>query len=403
MTVPSESERPRAVVFRGTSQYDCGTQIAEDAAAAFRAIGLTVDVIDLCKPDLGTRLAEVFSGQRPLFAYSIVGWGGELKFRDTSLFDALDVTFVPHIVDPPCDYHTRLVASQNQLLLLHDADYGSYIEHSCAIGGARGELPFGTATTGPLAPIDGPRDIGLLAPLSYPHNMDELHARRLDLTEPMRRVLDRAVEECLTDGGRPVHEAVFHAWADTVGDTASSDDQRVQGVHMFAYLLVHAQRRIRLAADLLARDAVIVGRGWEHAPTGGTRRADVRGPVSYTEALALMQRSRVVLNTMPPVTNAPHDRLLYGMVAGAAIVSTRNTWVDAAFPKDELVTIPAGATTLGDTVDALLADPAARHIRAEAARARVLHEHSWEARAREIVDGVIQFRESAGLSAPAAA
>lgn len=395
-------------LFKGGSQYGAVRAHVDDLAAGFAALGVGTEIVDLAAEAETAVRALLARAEREQLAllHGMVGWGAGVRVSGQPLTELLRVPFIHHMQDPPYYTHERLTeGAATHLVAVHDPTYESYLQR---IAGLRG--PRQVLTCGGAAPEEAPqpfseRTTDILIAMSVTPRA-QLDAERRGMPPLVRDLVGAVVEELLNDAATPVHDVVFRLLAgDGIEEwyrkpRACKDHIRFsRDVMMLAYQHLHAERRLRLAPQLLQLPAVIYGNGWEGVAAGATVRADVRGPADFRRVQAESGRARMVLNVMPPVCEAPHDRTFYAMLAGAVYVTDPNPWFDRACEAGRhILTFARDTHTLVAELESALADRARLEAIAAEGQALAVARHSWTCRAQELLDFAVQ----AGRMSPAA-
>jgi hypothetical protein len=293
--------------------------------------------------------------------------------------------------DPPHMMHERLFLNPSQLLAVHDTRYHSYLDGFPGLGRYRIDCTCGGAEPEFLAER---RDIEVLISMSV-GSLASLSADATALPTATRRLVDELAARGLADRETSIHDHAFALWRERrwpdPGDpaTPARPQQLFIGATNLAYLKVHAVRRLQLAPALLKLPAVIMGNGWEGCSTPGAR-ATIRGAADFREVQSLSTRARIVLNVMPPVVDAPHDRTFYAMLAGAAYATDTNPFFRREFVDGESILVfDPDPRTLADQVMAWVEQPDLVARVAAAGQRRVREAHTWRHRAQELIAATV--------------
>lgn len=386
--------RPLVGLFKGQSQYGAVRAHVDDLAAAFAAEGVEPFVIDLDGPR-AEQLMSLYTRSREVgiaFVHGMVGWGADARAEGHSFFDLLGCPYIHHMQDPPYFFHERLLERPRvHKIAVHDSAYESYLARIPGLTPDRQLLTCGgTAPAGPLLP-HAKRSIDVLISMSLTP-ASELEAMLAELPQLQRELVMAIVDETLDQPDVAVHDAGFRLLGPLGVEEWFAHPEANPGHLIFArnvfaaaYTQVHARRRLRLAPQLLQLPAVIHGHGWESVAVRGAR-ASLRGATDFRTIQAMSARSRLVLNVMPPVNDAPHDRTFYAMLAGAAYLTDPNAFFRREYwEHDEILFFDLGTTSLVEQVDALLGDPARLAEVAEAGTRTTAERHTWRHRARELL------------------
>lgn len=385
---------PRALFLMGTSRYNAVTSHVEDLAAAFGELGWETELLRIIEgtaAEVRARLRDAIVARRADLVHGMVGWGADLVAELSGELERLGTPYVFHMQDPPHEMHDRLFFYPPQVLAVHDPRYHSYLDRFPGSSSRRIDCTCGGAE--PAASAEH-RDIDVLVSMSV-GSITELSKDAAALPPDIRRLVDELVARGLANRETSMHDHALALWRERrlpdPGDPATSEPSRrlFIGAASVAYNRVHAVRRLQLAPALLKLPAVILGNGWEALARGGTR-AVFRGAADFRAVQALSTRARIVLNVMPPVVDAPHDRTFYSMLAGAAYATDTNPFFRREFAADEsILFFDPDPRTLTDQVMAWLGDADLLERVARAGRQRVRDAHTWRHRAQELIAATV--------------
>lgn len=384
------------VLLKGQSQYDTMRDLSTDIGDAFHARGLHVAEVDGLAPDCGSRIAELAKGGRVAFFYGMNGWGLGTALDLKRWCDSTGIPFVAHVFDHPLTYLRRLLdAPANTVWLVHDETYAGFIEKDLMLPGRCFAVPVGGPVGGPIAPSnsEGPaalpvreRPIAILFPGSG-YSSTTREPPWTSAAPAERKVMDACFDLALHDTMRPLHE-VMRSVLRLYG-VDPMEWRADWAAHAFTLLdnQLRVERRVAVVKALLRLPVQVYGHGWDHLESrpGGAR---FHAPASFRDIQARMAESRIVLNVLPCVVAAPHDRIFYSTMAGAVCATDRNRWIDRHYADTELCLYDLPPDGLADRLVALLADGDRLEALAQAGRARTASAHTWLSRVDAILSAV---------------
>jgi len=389
----------RFLLLKGQSQYGSLRLHIDQLASALSALGEHVRIVDLLHP-FGTAAfvrEAVVEGADCVFAFS-----GVFGHDYGAVFKKLGITYASLYVDNPVHHLPRLATPQCAYVAFFlDRTHQAFMQ---AMDGAKafahlGFLPPGANTLDTAVDISrqayGERDIAILFSGTY---RGEPARTWLDMPAAVSNLLTAVADRMAADGSLWIGAALRNALeAGGIGLTP-------EFLHSVAPVLGHVQ----LFAEAYHRNAFIdvvgaagvaiqtVGNGWgpvcERYPS-----FTYLGEGSFEETLALLRRTRVVINVNNGFVSGGHERVFAAMAAGAAVFSETSLFYDEVFVDGEdLVTFktpaqPHVARRLQNLADDL--DLGARI--AASGHAKTLDHHMWTNRARHIVEVVRGVRTGA--------
>lgn len=98
-----------------------------------------------------------------------------------------------------------------------------------------------------------------------------------------------------------------------------------------------------------------------------------------------MRRAKFVLNSSVRFKNGFHERLFYGLMCGACVVSSESRLMREHFAEDELLTYTTPEEVLGKMHGCIPNEIALK------GQKRVLKEHTWDHRAKRFLEFIHDF------------
>lgn len=109
--------------------------------------------------------------------------------------------------------------------------------------------------------------------------------------------------------------------------------------------------------------------------------------VNFQSAIKIMQNAKIVLNSSPMFKTGAHERIFYGLGLGAAVLTNETPWNQEHFSKEELLTYPSGdPKQIYSKIDDLLKHPEKLKEMARKGQQKVLKEHTWDVRAKQLLN-----------------
>jgi len=382
----------RFLLLKGQSQYGSLRLHIDQLAAALRALGEDVRVVDLMHP-LGTAAfvrAIVVDGADCVFAFSGVfgqEYGGvynKLGITYASLYVDNPVHHLPRL-QPPESAYAAFFLDRTHQALMQALDEGGAFAHL-------GFLPPGANTL--AAPVDvsreayGERDIPILFSGTY---RGEPPRTWLDMPTAVCNLLSAVAERMTADGSLWIGAALR--------DALEAADIRL--TLEFLRSVAPALGPVQLFAEAYHRNAFLdvigaagvaiqtVGNGWaplcERYPS-----FSYLGEGSFEETLELLRRTRVVINVNNGFVSGGHERVFAAMAAGAAVFSETSLLYDEVFVDGEdIVTFKTPARPeVAARLEHLAGDLDFGARVAANGYAKTRAHHMWTNRATEIVEVV---------------
>jgi glycosyltransferase involved in cell wall biosynthesis len=113
----------------------------------------------------------------------------------------------------------------------------------------------------------------------------------------------------------------------------------------------------------------------------------VHPAVPFLEALEIMKRSKILLNSSIKNKQGAHERIFSGSAAGAVVVTNDNIYMRQHFEDEKEIILyrRAGLDTLNDRIHLLLDNEQRRLEISRQARAKVMNHHTWDHRVAQLL------------------
>ena len=388
-----------AILIKGHSQYGVLRLFIDELAAAFGRAGVRPVVIDAQQPGALTAALDdrALHGARLVFTFNILG---EALHEGRPIGEAFDAPHIIHYVDHPLAHTEKLDGTTAGAgLLFVDETLATAVERAygpgrfahlgfcphAAIGETRAPDPD------PQAFFDR-RPIPILFSGSI---FDPGPRPWAEFDEIVRHIHDTAFDIAMGEEWIPAHDAFATAMINVGLDPA---DPSWRLLHKGAGLVhehVRMHRRLTAiqTAARLGLPIHVCGRGYEPwLDTFGN--ITHLGMLDVKASIALMARSRVLLNVNANFGGGSHERTPTAMRAGAAVASDASTYYRSQFEPDGGIIFYRWGQLGSDLerIAALAEDAEAAFAMARAGQAKVQEHHAWDHRVPVILDAADRTR-----------
>lgn len=385
----------RIVLFKGESRYGVLRQVVDCFQRAFDAAGCTTEVVDLTLPEARGRIWQLV--ERPeldlLFGVEVgvITLSGQ---RNGPIHEIVGKPLFLYRTDHPVHNHDRIsqVAQTNAIVSFVDrfnAEFAAErlnVRHSLFVPHAADAAALCRTPT-------EQRDI----PIMFAGSIDDPEAMRKlwreQLPEGTARLLENLGSYALTRQGESIHQT-FREGMRSMGLAFPPESAGAAELTLIPELeqFVRCARRLELLAALDGLPVHVFGGGpWEQLLPA--RSFTFQGEVPFDEVTNLMGRSRIVLNNSPTIPGGLHERAFTAMMAGAMLATDASPYQEVEFPH--------GTTAVAYRYGQLpaLADGLAQHLDnplqvgeiAAAGQQQTVLRHTWDVRARQVLDLVAQY------------
>jgi hypothetical protein len=387
----------RFVLAKAQSQYGSLRLHIDQLALALRALGQTVEVVDIVGDGAVHRLVQACLAPTDcLFGFS--GIGSEIAVPGRVFGDPTFV-YASLYVDHPAHCVERLSRPiPRQAVFFLDHSHVRFAQLWAQPGAFAhiGFLPPGANTLD--AAVDtsdaafAARDIPILFTGTYRGAPSPAWADWPD--NPSKALVEAAARLMEADGRLAVADALDQVLA--AHGRALTPDLLRAAAPLASVVQFHAEavhrHRILSALGEAGAPLTVYGAGWE--PMIQASPSFTWGGLgSFEETLGLLRRARLVLNINNGFLAGGHERVFTALCAGAAVFSDTSAYYDAAFAPGEMATYdinrPAEAA---QGLTALAGDVPAQAAIARAGHARGMAEHQWTSRAAQLIRVVAALR-----------
>jgi len=254
-------------------------------------------------------------------------------------------------------------------------------------------VPHGVEKTLSFDPKDQERnfDVSMLSScIDYEAIFEEW---KQNYPKPLLEVLEEAAQTALTDNNKSVVQAFVGAMDKKMSQGAPLDPNTIDFIEILDQLEMYIRGKERVELVKSIKDAKVHIFG-SSAPTTswkkqlqGQKNVEFHDGVSFEQALQIMQKSKIVLNSCAWIKRGTHERTLSGLAAGALVLTSRNPYMEEHFSdgKDILFYSYKDLSKVNDQVNRYLHDENLRKAVAHAGRENTMHHHTWDIRASQLV------------------
>ena len=320
-----------------------------------------------------------------------LSFNGLLPDEDGRFFaDLIRIPHVAYVVDSP---NTFVSLANSPFTVIASVDQNA-VEFFKGVN-ARNVLfiPHGVEKT-LSPPVDQDRnlDVTLLAScIDYEAIQAEW---KQNYPPALQEVLKEAAEKALMDEKTSVVQAFVGAMDKKMAEGAPLDPNTIDFIEILDQLemYIRGKERVELVRHIKDAKVHIFGAS---APTTTWKKqlnnqsnVEFHEGVSYEQALLVMQRSKIVLNSCAWIKRGLHERTLAGMAAGALVVTAKNPFEEEnGFEDGKNIAFYTyrDLPKVNDTINHYLKNDALRKQVAQAGRELVMHHHTWDIRASALV------------------
>lgn len=361
------------VLLPSSSQYSVLHHFANKLYEAFVRQGAK------CRLLSGDERIFATLNNRPDFT---IGFNGALKMEDGSLFcDQINVPHISCLVDPPFRF-LELTKSQNIVIACDD-------QEGCALLINRGFertvfMPHAVEPELTFDPkIERIYDIVFLGTCMDAEKWKKQWKKRF--SPQIVHLMEEASSACLQDDVTSFMSILL----------THLDPVEYQEVYEAVEIYVKGVDRLDLLRSFPDSMVHVFGAGMEKDSWKKIFKKNgnmvIHPPVTYDEALEVMKRSKVVLNSSIKNKFGAHERVFSAAACGACVVTNDNPWMREHFRdgKELLLYDRHSFKEIGRRAKELLEDEHKRYAMAAAGRKCVMKGHTWDHRVKHLLQEIL--------------
>lgn len=302
----------------------------------------------------------------------------------TFLSDQVRIPHLALLVDFPTSY-VQLTQSSHTVIACPDQKACQFLKHSTSFDRSF-FLPHAVEEELILAP--GEKDLGLVFFSSFIDPGAILKNWLTLFPENLFELLTRVAKFALKETDKPFWE-IFASLLDENLHQPNPINLNQYNVLEILYQLenyIRACDKLTLLRSLHPLTIHLYGEGWENWAAPYSHLA-LHPSVNFEEAIAIMKRSKIVLNSCPSFRYGGHERIFYGLACGAAILTQSNPFLREWFrDQSEILYVDRAAPEkLTEIVAAYLQDENLRQNLVDKGQKVVRQHHTWDHRAEAIL------------------
>lgn len=390
--------KKRIIFIRGT--WETLDVFSKGMEEYFVKAGAEVFILDT--KELFASLGKLYDFiQKPVDAvvtFNNVGLNIELTPGE-KLWNQLNILCIDILVDHPVCYLQELqMAPERTVAICVDKNHVAFIKKYILNIMAAHFVPHGgTLLEKEQSPWRG-REIDVLyagglprevAKGYIPENLNEICGINSD------ELCDKVLTTLITNTKCTLETAIENYFSEQ--QIAITNEQLVQYIRLFRFLDVYAisyyrERAIKLLIENGIR-VTLYGHGWDKCDWISHPNIEYHPNVAPEEILALMKRTKVVLNSMPNFKDGSHERIFNGMLAGAVVVSDTSCYLEEVAGKKLIYLYDLKQQQeLPQMITYILEHPEEAGQMTERAYKEAAEHHTWQKRAQEIEEYIERYQ-----------
>ncbi|MBA3815793.1 MAG: glycosyltransferase family 1 protein [Parachlamydiaceae bacterium] len=368
--------------------YESKRHFTEKLAEALKRKNIETQIIDAREGALGADVIGAIQRFAPdvTASFNSLDPIAEKKF----LWDFLETPHISFLVDPVF-YSTFLVESPYSIMTCVDrSDLSAVSSHN-----------FSNAFFWPHAvekELAAPKNADRPLDVVFLGSCYDYESLRVSWQQrnpaAINKVLDDAIDIVFSDERVSLAQALVQAW-----NATGNDPQGVDFMTLYYYLdnYTRGKDRVELIRSIkdtqihvfgeLSPDNAVGILGW--APyLAAQKNVTVHPSVPFNEALQIMKKSKIVLNSMPFFRDGTHERIFTALACGCLAITSESIYLREQFREGEGVVFYSSKhreNVSGFIHDIIKQEPKRREA-AALGREKVLLHHTWDVRVAELLE-----------------
>lgn len=309
-----------------------------------------------------------------------------------------DTLFWSFLVDHPYYLYSRLLEQHNnQIVSCVDYAHIQYlrkchpnIKYSCFMPHG-GNIP----AVSPKPFNEREYDVVLMGSYTNPQSLLEDFNQYPDL---LKVISNQVIETYFSTYSNTLEDLFAYYFKEYQLNFSDEDFANVLQSLTSVDLYIRSKNREQILNMLTSNNITVdvFGSGWENYLCSNPENLKIHGTLPYPQAQKIMCNSKIILNPLPLFTNGSHVRVFTSMLCGAVCVSERNLYLQKEFTDKENICFfdMYSLDELPKSIKELLSEPAKAESIAQKSLTLATQKHTWEHRAKAIIEFVESISKS---------
>lgn len=353
----------------------------------------------LCRTGVDARLLDVENREGKSFIDQILSsppdctfcFNGLLPDEDGNfLCDTLKIPHIGFLVDSP-HYFLSFIRSKYNILTLVDR-FGCQFFQNLNFKNVL-FLPHGVDRNliqqSPSSDSDRPYDVLMLASFNDFEGIEGNWMAKYD--KPFVHALMEAVENVFANVEIPYAQALAQAIDHYSRKVGGIDVRKFNFTDILTDLenYIRGKDRFELLKSIKEAEVHLIGvdsHKWKSLLKNPSN-ITAYDPISYSQAINFMQKSKIVLNSSPFFKNGSHERVFTGIAAGALVFSSYSLYFNEFFTDGVSIGYyyPSHWDEVNDAINDYLKDSEKRYSIISRGQQIVQNCHTWDHRAESLI------------------
>ena len=378
---------------------------SEQLAFAYEKMGYEVFQFDLQEEESSYKKLTDFceKGNNIVISFNFDGLRGEESLYDADgelYWKKMNIPCINIMVDHPFYYHELLEKVERELgMNLYyqvsiDGDHEKYMHRFFSQVRNITFLPLAGTEYGGYNKKERSYEVVFTGNYTPPKNFRK-YIERID--EEYTKFYDGIIEDLINNPDTPMEIAFEKHLCREMGELSEKDLMVCMGNMIFIDLYVRFYFRgeiVRCLAEAGIKVHVF-GAGWDMLECNASENIIKEGPTDSKGCLIALSNAKISLNVMPWFKQGAHDRVYNSMLNGSVVVTDESEFLKVDLKNDENVVFYSlkEYEKLPDKIKLLLNNDEKRNKLAENGYLHTKKYHTWEKRAKALMDFLKENRK----------
>lgn len=207
-----------------------------------------------------------------------------------------------------------------------------------------------------------------------------------------QKLIETAAEIILSDQTTPYSKAMEEALTNPA-ISKSFDFKKIDFTHLLILLEAFTKGKHRFDLLLSIKDAPVHLFGgstsavqWKDKLPKSASNIIIHDPVSFERVFDVIADTQILLHSCRSITQGGHERIFTGMSYGAVIIAGKTGYLEKSFIEDEEILLFQNFSETNDKINQILSNSTKREEMAKKAFEKAQKEHTWEERAKILIE-----------------
>jgi|694.fasta_scaffold21898_8 spore maturation protein CgeB len=370
-------------IFLGNNLYDTKRHFSTKLAEAFARHGIRATLFDCMRENPIKLFRSMRKTERPDFCCSFYVFIAGQTYLWNDFSREFDIPFWQIWLDPP--HKQAHVMSKDLIVSCVDYFDLEYVQRL----GYKKSFFWGHGVEQELAPAesqDKPFDVVFMGTSYDPDGLEKAWSKASQLEQ---KAIREAIELYFSHRDLPY---------DQVAEKIIGG-QEINRDNLFYFLSSYTKGYDRLALIRAIKNVTVhvfggacfrppnLVKGWQ-AYFANSPNVLTHPAIPIKEALEVLKKSKICLNSSPFFKNGTHERLFLGAACNCLMLTTDTLWIQNHFKigQELLVYEPLKWADVNEKINYYLAHESERKEMAQKGRNKVMQNHTWDHRVREFLE-----------------